>query len=297
MKEVKRITQFMLELYHLDALSKKERKYIEDALLTDNEVRLRYDELKKLDKEIKNKYSLIKPPVFSLIKNDNIDVYESKTLQRKKKLLWGICAAAIILCILIPPFIYFREINKNTDSFIAGEIYNNMEIHSIPENNIIITEEKSFTIPDKKKDIEIKNDNKPIIKNETVTVAVLPDSQQEVYTRGTAGSAGQNVNTVPAQSSIQENSNLNIPPGISFIFENMFANRQLTEIVIPQRITSIGKNAFADNPIVSVTIGANVSIDESSIPGNFANAYNNHGKAAGIYIRQDADSNVWSRNK
>jgi hypothetical protein len=91
----------------------------------------------------------------------------------------------------------------------------------------------------------------------------------------------------------EEPPNINIPPGISFIFENMFANRSLTFVIIPSRITSIGKNAFAGNPLVSVSIGANVSIEDNAFPGNFVKAYNDYGKLVGTYTRPNTDSEAW----
>jgi hypothetical protein len=91
----------------------------------------------------------------------------------------------------------------------------------------------------------------------------------------------------------EEPPNINIPPGISFIFENMFANRDLTFVIIPSRITSIGKDAFTGNPLLSVSIGADVSIEDSAFPGNFSRAYNNYGKLAGTYTRPNTDSEAW----
>jgi len=89
--------------------------------------------------------------------------------------------------------------------------------------------------------------------------------------------------------------NINIPPGLSLIFENMFANKGLTFVIIPSRITSIGKNAFSGNPLVSVTIGANVSIEENAIPGNFAAVYNAGGRQAGTYTRPNTASEEWKK--
>jgi hypothetical protein len=73
----------------------------------------------------------------------------------------------------------------------------------------------------------------------------------------------------------------------------MFADRQLSYVVIPDRITSIGKNAFLGNPLVSITIGANVTVDETAFPGNFAKVYGSYGKAAGTYTRPSTDSESW----
>ena len=61
-------------------------------------------------------------------------------------------------------------------------------------------------------------------------------------------------------------SQLSIHTGLSLIFENMFANKGLAFVVIPSRISSIGKNAFAGNPLLSVTIGANVDVHDEAMP-------------------------------
>ena len=318
MREVKRVTQLMLELYHLDALSKKERKFVENALLSDNNVYLRYHELKNIDKELKDKYLFNKSPVFRVIRNKD-EIINNNNF-KYKKILVGVIIAAGILCICIPVFMYFsNNINTNIIADENEQNYENEQIVVIEDNNLYIDHERIAINPseledtdikkeDKKpsnepnrivnkpnipKETEVENENKPLIENEVVTVVTAPDPQPTVYTRGSSNITGQN--TAPIQSSTPDNSNLNIPPGISSIFDNMFVNKQYTEIIIPQRITSIGKNAFADNPIVSVTIGSNVSIDASAIPGSFANAYNNYGKAAGTYTRPDINSNTWSK--
>jgi hypothetical protein len=114
-----------------------------------------------------------------------------------------------------------------------------------------------------------------------ISIAAAPEPDTGVHMRG----GGQP----------EEQPNINVPPGLTFIFENMFADKQLSALVLPSRITSIAKNAFAGNPLVSVNIGANVSVHDDAIPGNFAKAYNSYGRAAGIYTRPDNNSEEWEK--
>jgi len=126
-----------------------------------------------------------------------------------------------------------------------------------------------------------------------ISIAEVPEPDTGAQFRG----GGQTSESGQPGTSVgqSEPSNITIPPGITFIFDNMFANKGLTYVIIPARITSVGKNAFSGNPLVSVTIGANVSIEGSAIPGNFAGAYNANGKTAGTYTRPDVNSAAWGK--
>jgi hypothetical protein len=56
-------------------------------------------------------------------------------------------------------------------------------------------------------------------------------------------------------------------------------------------VTKIGASAFSDNKLTSITIGANVSLEQGSFDGRFGGDYNSAGKSAGTYILRDR---VWS---
>jgi len=226
MKDNKHITQFMLELYHLNAVTGKERKIIEEVLNTDDEVRLKYEELKKTDYEIKNKYRLDTESLFAILNNNNERIIKNitKPKERKKIILFGI--AAVFICFFIPLFIYFNNSKK--------------------KNNINITK-----------------------KEQTVLNIRATDDFYQIQL------------------------DINIPEDMTFIYENMFADMDFRSITIPDRITRIGNNAFKNNLLISVTIGANVEIEDNAIPGNFANVYNSLGKVAGTYERPNIISEEW----
>jgi len=301
-----RISRLTLELYHRGLATYKERKMVEKALLSDISVRERYEAFKEADREINQ---LVEKEISRL----NIQETSIVFVPRKKKIVVGfILAAAILLCVLVPVFFYLRSNSPNKGNAIAesstvspteetGNETDNIEETKIDENTPV--QDKTPTpkqpavkeSPNKTVIAETPNPKpaKPSTDNEFkpnsggTEIASVPEPDTGVRMRG--GENSQPV-TMP-----EEPPNINIPPGLSLILENMFANKGLTFVIIPSRITSIGKNAFAGNPLVSVTIGANVSMEDSSIPGNFAKAYNSYGRAKGIYTRADVNSEEWKK--
>jgi len=315
MKHQNRISRLTLELYHRGLATRKERKEVEKALLADASVRKRYEELQELEIET-NQLSAEE------MRRLNIPEVPITLVPRKKKVVAGfIVAAAVLVCALIPAFLYLKGNGSHKETAIAEGITeetshetDTSEETRLTENTETVPiEDKSPPAPeqppakkkgnsnDKPKIAETpRRESKPAAQKEIKPES--SDSQSDVFQSGGTeiaaipepdtgvrmrGENNQN-STVP-----EEPSNINIPPGITFIFENMFANKQLSTVVIPARITSIGKNAFTGNPLVSVTIGANVSIEENAIPGNFAGVYNAGGKAAGTYTRPNTNSEAW----
>jgi len=291
------ISDLTLELYHLNALEKRERKFVETTMTVNSDLYARYEALKKSDKEIKNQYFQEKKPTFTLIKN--IDAEASKKIDktRNNKLMLGIGIAAVFLCVFAVSLIYFT--GNNTVNTITEETV-------IKEDEEIANEavERIVVIPEEVKETEQKIIN--VIPNERIGgthITVLPDSPTGVYIRGGGETPEQPVIT--------------IPDGVSFIFDSMFANRQLTAVVIPERVVfigdsafennllgsiiipanvySIGNRAFANNPLIRITIGANVAVENDAIPGNFAVVYNSNGMAAGTYTRSNTNSNEWTK--
>ena len=305
MKRKNRISRLTLELYYRGLATYKERRLVEKALKTDSGVQRRYKAIQESDQEILKSFS-------QELRRLNIPETSLAPAPQRRKTVWGIiAAAAIFICALVPAFFYLKNSSSNKENEIAKGSNTKIETanNSIPVENITRTsgsaedsypEDKTetaakpgavkYTETQQKgtgKDKQIRGNAD--FQSGGVSIAAVPETDTGIRTRG-GNNAGQQPDvTMPSE----QESNLSIPPGITFIFENMFANRQLSVVVIPGRITSVGKNAFADNPLVSVTIGENVAVDDTAFPGNFANTYNNYGKAAGTYIRPNIDSETW----
>jgi len=294
MKNQNRISPLTLELYHRGLTTNKERKLVEKALKKDIEVRKRYKALEESDWEIRQL-------VNQELKRLNIPESPPASPHRNKRVVVGLLLAAAILCALIPAYFLLKSSDTKKANVIAEE--NTPEVN----NDIAVAEQppvtaEPFEPPVKTETVEKPRADPPrpaigrtepakpkepeiIIPKSGASIATVPPPDNGVRLRG----GDQQV--TPAVP--EETPNINIPPGITFIFENMYANRGLTLVIIPSRITSIGKNAFADNPLLSVTIGANVSMEDTAIPGNFAAAYNAGGKAAGTYTRPNLNSEAW----
>jgi len=94
-----------------------------------------------------------------------------------------------------------------------------------------------------------------------------------------------------------KNTEIRIPPYIgnrpvTEIGERAFTRRGLTNVVLPDSVIFIGNLAFSDNPIGSVSLGANVYIANNAFDSTGYNSfsavfYNNQGRRAGTY------SNSW----
>jgi hypothetical protein len=304
MKTQNRVSQLTLELYHRGLATRKERKQVEKALLADNSVRERYEALKEAEREVNRL-------VTEEMRRLNIQETPIVFVPRKRKVVVGvILAAAILLCVLVPAFLYLRSNSSHKGNAIAEtpteettdepDIIEEPKIAENMPNEVKppapeqpIKRERGST-SEKPKIAETPNPKsaKPVRDNEFkpnsggTEIASIPEPDTGIRMRG---ENSQN-STEP-----EEPPNINIPPGLSLIFENMFANKGLTFVIIPSRITSIGKNAFSGNPLVSVTIGVNVSIEENAIPGNFAALYNAGGRQAGTYTRPDANSEEWKK--
>jgi hypothetical protein len=297
MNKKNRVSQLTLELYYRGLATRKERKQAEKALKTDIEAQSRYKAIEESEREARRLYS-------EELRRLNMQETPIAAAPRKKRIVAGfVLAAAILLCAIIPAILYLKSSGSNKENAVAA----GSTVGSAEETAVDAPEETGLTeaIP-----IEDTPSPEPPASvragsNEMAGTAESPRREpkaaveQELRTE----SGGTEIAAIPAPDtgvhmrggSYEEPPNINIPPGISFILENMFANRDLAFVIIPSRISSIAKNAFAGNPLLSVTIGANVTVDDNAIPGNFAKAYNNYDKAAGTYKRPDTNSEAWKK--
>ena len=85
---------------------------------------------------------------------------------------------------------------------------------------------------------------------------------------------------------------VSIPEGITSIGVRSFANNRLTTIKIPHSVKYIKANAFQRNNINTVSIGPNVHLEHNAIGRNFETFYRLNGTKAGVYIYNDS-VNMW----
>ena len=311
MKSQNRISQLTLELYYRGLATNKERRLVEKALVTDSEVSKRYEALQESEREIRRF-------VTQELNRLNIPERPPAPSPRKKMIVTGLIAAAVVLCAIIPAIFYLKSGNTNKDNVIAEETTHDINMGIAEPSELPVIREggnsngtteivenlrtEGVRSAEPELRIEPAAEAESIastIFNSTpesgVSVATVPAPNTEVRLRGSDHAEDQTRDRGGTTAVPEEPSNINIPPGITFIFDSMFANRDLTFVIIPSRITSIGRNAFSGNPLVSVTIGSDVFIEDNAIPGNFAAVYNSGGKAAGTYTRPDANSEAWDK--
>ena len=114
-------------------------------------------------------------------------------------------------------------------------------------------------------------------KNNQLTHVTIPDSVTAIYydafsnNQLTSISIGKGITTL-GEGHIYKD-------GIEGVFER----NRLTHVTIPDNVTTIGQRTFNNNPITSITIGANVTFEDSPHVRGFDTFYNGNGKKAGTY--------------
>jgi len=129
MMEKNNISQFMLEMYHMDLASPKERKQVEAALASDAELRRRYEALAESDREIRRRYPAPVPAVKRDVRKPSLFGRGVPVrLGERKRLLVGLGAAAVLICVFFFSFLYLRLNSRN-------QVKKTAEIAGIPDPN------------------------------------------------------------------------------------------------------------------------------------------------------------------
>ena len=100
MNEV-RISAFLLERYHIGEITHKEKCLVEQALATDESLAAALADLDRADIDFRQKFPLEK---FSPARQ-SLRCFPSNHSHKTRSLVWGVCAAALVLAIALPIFV------------------------------------------------------------------------------------------------------------------------------------------------------------------------------------------------
>jgi len=295
-----RISRLTLELYHRGLATRKERKMVEKALLADTSVRERYEAIKESNREIDQ---LVSKELNRL----NIPETTPSAAIHSVNIVWVIAATAVLIGALVPAFLYIKNHKPNKENVIiektVADTTHETEPLENPNTEYIFIEEnepapaleqpkrKESAVSNIQTGITVSPHVEQVPEKETKPNSPVLKSGSYTVTMEFIDGDDSDVSTAPQG----QEDNSGIPPGITSISENMFANKWMAGIVIPDRIRSIAKNAYEGNPVLVVNIGADVDVHEEAIPGNFAKAYNSNGRQAGIYRRLNNHIEEWEK--
>jgi len=291
-----RISRLTLELYHRGLATRKERKMVEKALLSDISVRERYEAIKESNREINQ---LISKELSRL----NIPEPLPTAAVHSVNIIWVIAAVVVLLGAIVPAFLYLKSHKPEKENVkieeTVEETTTETETLENPVTDFIFIEEIKPAPSPQQPIRSVRTDSNP---QTGITVSPRGKQEPEEETEPDSKDFPSGSYTISIVPSFDEDSDepkpinqedKDIPAGITSISEGMFAYKFLGKIFIPARIRSVAKNAYEGNPVLIVTIGANVNVHEEAIPGNFAKAYNDFGRKAGTYMRSTTNSEGW----
>jgi len=295
----KYISDFTLDLYSLDALSPSKRKILEKVFASDNELFLRYKAREKSKQELFVRYNAKNQEDINLPQNNN----KTNLIKPRKYFRYYIAVAAVILVTFtfIFSFSYFKNksIGSNNDFFITQEDETSKDFlpdkfSSITEGNNIATDnvEKVTVLPDTNQTSTTKNDqnkNPEKIALNGLTNEIIPSSLYDEI-KDTSYDPWQYHN--PWQI-INNQRCFVIPNDVEYIYDNQFYDNEIENVFIPSSVRVIKEKAFENNPLLSITIGENVTVSSNAFPYDFASVYIRYNKTNGTYIRSNISSNDW----
>ena len=110
------IGAFLLERYHIGEVTPEEKFFVENALARDAELAASLADLDRADRDFWQRF----PHVIHNVTHNVIRARPLGRLRRPSPLVWGICAAAVILIIALPLFILKNTSYATFDDRIKG---------------------------------------------------------------------------------------------------------------------------------------------------------------------------------
>jgi len=103
------ISSFLLERYRIGEVTAKEKKYVEDILAKDEQAASALAKLDSADNDFKRRFPLDKffpaeqkESINSSLRRMNIPRFKFIRIKKVTALVWGICAAALVVIIALP---------------------------------------------------------------------------------------------------------------------------------------------------------------------------------------------------
>jgi len=130
-----RISSFILERYHIGEVTAKEKKYVENILTEDKQSASALADLDRADNDFRRRFPLEKffhvdqkESLNSSLRRINIPRFKFSRLRKVPALVWGICAAALIVIVALPLIILKNSRQTEFSDRIKGASVENNSI-------------------------------------------------------------------------------------------------------------------------------------------------------------------------